>query len=155
MSFRYKNWVIFQTILRRFRGNSDWDWGRYSAWNCPSPPPARIKIFCLSGFSSHLKNFHSCGDVTITGEELQILTCARHSWPLSSEGSLACHTYILWHGASIYNSHLQGPVTLAPIVERLAVELSLPVFTTWVCSTCDSNNLPSACGANVLTHCAT
>ena len=27
------------------------------------------------------------------GEGLQILTNARHSWPLSSEGSLACHTY--------------------------------------------------------------
>ena len=32
--------------------------------------------------------------------------------------------HLLWHGA---------PVTLTPIVERLAVELSLPVFTTWVC----------------------
>ena len=29
----------------------------------------------------------------MTGEGLQILTYARHSWPLSSEGSLACHTY--------------------------------------------------------------
>ena len=28
----------------------------------------------------------------ITGEEPQILTFAQHSWPLSSEGSLACHT---------------------------------------------------------------
>ena len=31
--------------------------------------------------------FHSFGDVTITGEGLQILTYARHSW------GLACHTY--------------------------------------------------------------
>ena len=31
--------------------------------------------------------------VTDDGEGLQILTCARHSWPLSSENSLACHTY--------------------------------------------------------------
>ena len=29
---------------------------------------------------------------TINGEELQLLTYACHSWPLSSEGSLACHT---------------------------------------------------------------
>ena len=28
----------------------------------------------------------------MTGEGLQILTYARHLWPLSSEGSLACHT---------------------------------------------------------------
>ena len=32
-------------------------------------------------------------DVTITGEGLHILTYARHSWPLGSEASLACHTY--------------------------------------------------------------
>ena len=44
-------------------------------------------------FSSHSRNFHSYGDVTITGEGLHILTCARTSWPLSSEGSLAYHTY--------------------------------------------------------------
>ena len=32
--------------------------------------------------------------VTMTGEGLQLLTYARHSWPLSSEGSLyGCHTY--------------------------------------------------------------
>ena len=39
--------------------------------------------------------------------------------------------HLLWHGASVYmyNGHLRGPVTLAPIAERLAVELSLPVFT--------------------------
>ena len=31
--------------------------------------------------------------IFITGEVLQILTYARHLCPLSSEGSLACHTY--------------------------------------------------------------
>ena len=41
--------------------------------------------------------------------------------------------HLLWHGASVYNGHLWGPVTLTPIAERLAVELSLPVFTTKVC----------------------
>ena len=38
--------------------------------------------------------------------------------------------HLLWHWASIYIGHLRGPVTLAPTAERLAVELSLPVFTT-------------------------
>ena len=38
--------------------------------------------------------------------------------------------HLLWHGASVYNGHLQGPVTLTPIAERLTVKLSLPVFTT-------------------------
>ena len=32
----------------------------------------------------------------ITGNEQQILTNARHSWPLSSEGSLAYHTYSVY-----------------------------------------------------------
>ena len=44
-------------------------------------------------FSSHSRIFHSYGDVTISGEGLQILIRTRHSWPLSSEGSLASHTY--------------------------------------------------------------
>ena len=39
--------------------------------------------------------------------------------------------HLLWHGASVYNAHLRGPVTLKPVDERLAVELLLiPVFTT-------------------------
>ena len=35
--------------------------------------------------------------------------------------------HLLRHGASVYNGHLRGPVTLTPIAERLAVDLSLPV----------------------------
>ena len=48
-----------------------------------------IKGFChTQGF------FHSFGDVAITSERLQILTCAQQSWPLSSDdGSLTCHTF--------------------------------------------------------------
>ena len=104
------------------------------------------KFAVVWSLSSHSRIFHSYGDVTIPGEGLQILTYARHSWPLSSEGSLASHN-LLWHGASVYNGHLRGPVTFTPIAERLAVELSLPVFTTYVCRGWDSNNQPSACGA--------
>ena len=37
--------------------------------------------------------------------------------------------HLLWHGISVCLCHLQGPVTLTPIAERLAVELSLPAFT--------------------------
>ena len=50
-------------------------------------------LMFVSSFSSELRIFHSFGDVTIAGERLQILTYARHSWPLSSEGSLTCHIY--------------------------------------------------------------
>ena len=50
---------------------------------------------------------------------------------------------------------VRGPMTLTPIAERLAVELSLLVFTTWVCCGWDSNTQPFACKGNALTHCAT
>ena len=66
-----------------------------------------------------------------------------------------CVPHLLWHGASVYYGHLRGPVTLTPNAERLAVELSLHVLTTWVCRCWDSNTQPSACGSNALTNCAT
>ena len=54
----------------------------------------KLLFVCLFwGLSSHSRIFHSYGDVTIADEGLQILTYARHSWSLSSEGSLACHNY--------------------------------------------------------------
>ena len=37
--------------------------------------------------------------------------------------------HLLRHGLTVYNGHLRGPVTLTPVAERLAVELSLPVAT--------------------------
>ena len=67
-------------------------------------------------------------------------TYIRHSWPLSSEGSFACHTYcdeqwgffcvphLLWHGPFI------------PVADLLAGELSQPVLTTWVCRDRESNS---------------
>ena len=54
----------------------------------------------------------------------------------------------LWHWASVYNGHLREPVTLTLIAEHLAVELSLPVFTTKVCRSLDSNTQPSTCETN-------
>ena len=101
-------------------------------------------------FSSHSRIFHSFGDVTITGEGLQMLTYARHFWPSSSEGS-----HLPWHGASVYNGHLRGHVVLTFWAECVAVELSLHVFTTYICRDWDSNTQPSACGVNAPTHCAT
>ena len=59
-----------------------------NAWN-----RSAFVLFVWS-LSSHSIIYHSHGDVTIAGEGLQMLTYARPSWPLSSEGSLTCHT--LW-----------------------------------------------------------
>ena len=56
----------------------------------------KINVVCFFVcllFSSHSRIFHSYGDVTITEEGLQFFSYARHSRPLNSEGSLACHTY--------------------------------------------------------------
>ena len=50
--------------------------------------------------------------------------------------------HLLLHGASVYTGHLRGSVTLTPIAERLAVELSLSFL---VCRGLDSNTRPSAC----------
>ena len=47
-------------------------------------------IVCLEFIVSRI--FHTYGDVNIAGEGLHILINARHSWPLSSEGFLKCHT---------------------------------------------------------------
>ena len=85
-----------------------------------------VAFDCLfGGFSSHSIIFHIYVDVTIAGEELQILTYAPHSWPLNSEVSLACHT-------PCDTGHMYIIVISeeTPIAERLAVELSLLVFTT-------------------------
>ena len=46
-------------------------------------------------YLSHFVSTPSYGDVSITGEGLQILTFARHLpvWSLSSDGSFACHIF--------------------------------------------------------------
>ena len=83
-------------------------------------------VFFLFGvYHPPLRIFHSYGDVTIAGEGQQTLTYDWHSWPLSSEGSLTCHTYC---DTGLYNDRLREPVTLTPVAERLAMEMSLPVI---------------------------
>ena len=61
--------------------------------------PRYVTMDYVWGLSSQI--FQSHGDVTIAGEGLQILAYAWHSWPLSSEGSLAC-PHLLWYRASVY-----------------------------------------------------
>ena len=133
----------------------------------------QVTLFvCLfvRGFSSQWRIFNSYEYVTMTGEWLQILTYARHLWLLSGNGFLACHTYcdighpfIMVISEDLWQSHLLPSVwqqichylfLLPTSVEWLAVDLSLPVFTTYVCRGWDSNTQLSACGANALTHCA-
>ena len=76
-------------------------------------------------------------------------TCGHKHWRSISV------PHLMWHRVFVYDGHLRGPVTLTPNAERLALELSLPVFSTLVLAGWDSNTKPSACGTNALTHCAT
>ena len=73
--------------------------------------------------------FHSHGDVTITGEGLQILTYTWHIWSLNNEGSISTNCDTVTNGIQLEWSSPRTE-TLTPVAERLAVELSLPVFTT-------------------------
>ena len=74
-----------------------WEIDPVSAQGTAVSLKAYVGKICLFvwGFSSHLRIFHSYWDDSIACEGVQILTYARHSWPLSSEGSLACHTYFV------------------------------------------------------------
>ena len=103
-----------------------------------------ICLFVFVEFIVPLENFHLYGDVTIAVEGLQILTYARHSWTLSSEGSLTCHAhcdtglpFIMVISEDPWHSHL------LPSVWQWSCHL--PVFTTQVCRDRWSNpGLPHA-----------
>ena len=62
---------------------------------------------------------------------------------------------ILTYCDTEHKGNLRRPVTLTLIAERLAVELSLPVFTTLVCPGWDLKTQPSDFKANALAHWAT
>ena len=101
-------------------------------------------LFVCLDFSSHSRIFNLFGDVTIAGEGLQILTHAYawHSWPLSSEGSLACHNFCdTGHPFIMVISEDPWHSIDRPNAEHLAVELSLPVYMTWVCHGCDKQTI--------------
>ena len=54
--------------------------------------------------------FQSYGDVTITGERLQLIFALYSAlMVMSSE---------MWHGVSVYNGHLRVPMTLKPVAKR-------------------------------------
>ena len=63
-------------------------------------PKTSLSFVCLGIFIPLEKCSIIYGNVTITGEGLQILIYARHLLPLSSEDSLACHTCAAFSKAS-------------------------------------------------------
>ena len=86
-------------------------------------------LFVYLEFIVPLKIFHSYGDVTIAGEGLQIFYLCSALMAIEQWGFFNV-PHLLWHWHTLYNGHLRGPVTLTPVAERLAGELSLPVFMT-------------------------
>ena len=67
------------------------------------------KLF-VWGFSSHSRNFHSFGDVTVTDEgphSRSVLMAIKQRGVLSVP-------YLLWDGPNLYNGNLQGSATLKP-----------------------------------------
>ena len=80
-------------------------------------------VFLFWSFSSASRIFTHLETSPLPSEDRKFTPMLGTYWPLSSE----CPR-LLWHGGSVYNGHLRGPVTLTPCAERLAVELSLPVF---------------------------
>ena len=109
---------------------------------------------CLSGYNRSTREFCIPRRRHHYGERLQILTFPRHSWSLSSEGSLACHTYcdtghpfIMVISKHPWHSHL-----LLSGKQWCCLYLFLPHRSvTAGIRTPES----SAFGANALTHCAT
>ena len=82
-------------------------------------------ILFVCGFTSHWRIFHSNGNVTIKGEGFKFWPkLGTHGHWAERVGNIINAPYLLWHGSSVYNGHLRGPVTFAPVTERLAVELS-------------------------------
>ena len=80
----YRHLIIFGSLVRHGKLPSYW----YSLL---------LDLFylfvCMFGIFVPLKNLSLRWRRHHYGERLQILTFARYSWPLSGEGSLACHTY--------------------------------------------------------------
>ena len=113
-----------------------------------SDPPLFESNFISTFFVCLFGGFHPTGDVTIAGEDLCSALITIEQWSFFSV------SLVLWHGASVYNGHLRGPLILIPTAQRLVVELSLPVLTTKVCRGRESNTQFSACEANGLDHCA-
>ena len=85
--------------------------------------------FCLfvclegGGGSSHSTIFHHC---RWTATKIPPMLGSYGHWAMSFFNV----SHLLWHGPTVYNGHLRGPLTLTPIAKRWAEELVLPVLTT-------------------------
>ena len=115
--------------------------------------PTSFKIFEILDQTSQMRISTICFICLIPLENFSLIwkrhhyqwrAYSRHSWPLSSEGSLACHTFCDT-GHPFIRVFSEDPWH-----SYICQALSSGAVTTW-----NSNIQPSACGANALTYCAT
>ena len=119
--------------------------GAYRPWAFRVSSRMNVCVF-VSGFSSHLDNFHSNGDFTNTGEGLHILTNASHLWR---------HLHVPWHGRPFTTtiSEEQWLSRLLPSVRQCSCHYTF--FFTHVCCGWYSSTPHSACGLNAQTDSTT
>ena len=112
-----------------------------------------IVVFLGGGSGAFRRNREGSIYIETPPLPLKSFTCWR---VLGTHGHWAVMNFIvphqLWHGASVYNGHLRGLLTLTLIAEQFSMDLSLPVFMTIFRRGWDSNTQPSACEANSLTN---
>ena len=90
-----------------------------------------------------------CLDFIVPLENVSLILRLQYCWTANFDYCSALMIIKQWrffnvphplrHGPTVFNNHLRGPVTLTPFAKRLAVELSLPVFTNKVCLDRGSN----------------
>ena len=95
----HPSWKIFwlRTFCQRYvRENNYGDHiteNKHSLGDCDEFQDNFLSFHLLGFFVPLEIFFYSYWDFTITGEGPQMLTYARHLWPLSSDDSSACHAY--------------------------------------------------------------
>ena len=145
------NWIIVWRFCS-FNLNNTFYHVWHSIKNGQQPHQSICLFVCLFGVYRSTREFFThmeTSTLPVKGFKFWPMVGTHGYWT----GRVFSVPHLLWRGESVYNGHLRGSVTLTPIAERLAVELSLPVFTKYVCLGWYSNTQQFACGSNVVTHC--
>ena len=118
---------LFEMCIVPQRVNALWDFADYYILQKCVINESSSKY---SGFFS-VWEFSSQSRIFIHMETSPLPAKGCKFWPmLGTHGHWCPVSHPLWHGTSFYNGHLRRAVTLTPIAEWLAVELSVPVFAT-------------------------
>ena len=138
-------------ILQPFTGNGDVSlWAKYSRAGVKTTikqtnlHTLSLRFCSFAVFRSTREFFIQLETLALPDFDISFAPMANEQWGFFSV------QHLLWHGASVYNGHLRGPVTFTTVANRLAVELSLPIFTNIAVGIRKSN-----VQMNPLTDCAT